>query len=270
MNVFSVLGILFTFVVGAAVGSFLNVIVDRAQDEESPFKGRSHCDNCKKNLALLDLVPVFSYLFLRGRCRYCGKKLSIYYPLVEIVTGLIFVSSTLWFLLYTLSGNDIYTTIISLIVLWILSSVLIVIFFADMKYGIIPFNAVILGVIVTLIFHIFSPLFDTSLINYFISALVAFACFLGLYFLTKRKGIGLGDVVYVFLMGLILGYPRIIVGFYIAFLSGALISVILIFLKKKKIKGGTISFGPFLVAGTYISMLFGNNIIDTVLAYLLR
>jgi prepilin signal peptidase PulO-like enzyme (type II secretory pathway) len=84
------LGSLFLFVLGSAIGSFLNVVIDRIPREES-LNGRSHCDHCKKTLAPLDLVPVFSYVFLGGKCRYGGKRLSVQYPLIEALTGGLFV-----------------------------------------------------------------------------------------------------------------------------------------------------------------------------------
>jgi prepilin signal peptidase PulO-like enzyme (type II secretory pathway) len=96
-----------------------------------------------------------------------------------------------------------------------------------------------------------------------------FLFFLLLFILTKGRGLGFGDVVYVFLMGLLLGFPKIILGLYIAFLSGAVISLILVIQRRKNLKGGTITFGPFLVGGTIISMLWGNTIIDKVMLYFL-
>lgn len=261
--------LLFTliFVFGTAIGSFLNVIVDRNVSEESVIKGRSHCDHCKKPLQAYDLIPLASYIFLGGRCRYCKKKLNFYYPAIELLTGLSFVV-----VLAAVGGLGALGNIgnlASLLYYLLTVSVLIVIFFADLKYGIIPFKAVLVGVLATLVWYLMYPSTNAFYINYLISALGSFTAFLIIFLLTKGKGIGFGDVVYVFFMGLLLGYPKIILGFYIAFLSGAVISLVLIGLKLKKLRGDTIPFGPFLVAGTAIGLFWGDMIVRGITAYLL-
>src|SRR3989344_6619035 len=83
--------IFFLFLLGLAVGSFLNVLIDRFPRDESPFKGKSYCESCKKKLLWYDMIPVVSFLFLKGKCRYCRSPLSFYYPMVEVTTGIIFV-----------------------------------------------------------------------------------------------------------------------------------------------------------------------------------
>lgn len=255
------------FVFGTAVGSFLNVIVDRNDSEESVIKGRSRCDYCKKPLQASDLIPLASYIFLGGRCRYCKKKLNLYYPTIELLTGLSFVV-----VFVVVDGLGALGSIVELagILYYLLTmSVLIVIFFADLKYGIIPFKAVLVGVLATLGWHLAYPSANVYYINYLISAVSSFAAFLFIFLATRGRGIGFGDVVYVFFMGLLLGFPKIILGFYIAFLSGAIISLILIALKLKKLRGDTIPFGPFLVIGTIVSLFWGNLLIDRITAYLL-
>lgn len=259
---------LFLFAFGCAVGSFLNVIVDRTQDGENPLKGRSRCDTCKKPLSPLDLIPVLSFLFLRGKCRYCGVRLSYYYPIAELITGAAFAVSTRWII--SQQAYEGAVLLIPIALLLVVISSLVVIFFADMKFGIIPFNAVVIGIIATFLWHVVFPISDTSITNYFLSAGALFLLLLLLFLATRGKGMGFGDVVYVAFMGLLLGFPKIVVGFYIAVLSGAAISLALVFLKKKKLRGSTIPFGPFLVAGTFIGLLWGQGIVDSVMAYLLR
>lgn len=122
----------------------------------------------------------------------------------------------------------------------------------------------------TFFFHLIFPVVGVSILNYLLSAIASFFGFLFLFLITRGRGIGFGDVVYAFLMGLILGYPKIILGFYIAFISGAVISLILVGLKKKNMKGGSIPFGPFLVSGTIISLFWGNFVLGMILPYLLR
>lgn len=261
--------LLFTliFVFGTAVGSFLNVIVDRYDGEESVIKGRSHCDHCKKPLQAYDLIPLASYIFLGGRCRYCKKKLSLYYPAIELLTGLSYV--VVFAAVGGLGALGSTVNFADLLYYLLTISVLIVIFFADLKYGMIPFKAVLVGVLATLGWYLVYPSTNITYTNYLISAVSSFAGFLLIFVITRGKGIGFGDVVYVFFMGLLLGYPKIILGFYIAFLSGAAISLVLIGLKIKKLKGDTIPFGPFLVAGTIVSLFWGDLIINKITAYLL-
>lgn len=260
------------FLLGLFVGSFLNVVVDRTAAGKSFVKGRSYCDYCKKTLKWKDLFPLISYAMQNGKCKYCHHKLSIYYPITELITGISFA-----YIIYFVFGFNIinssidFTAIAITFYLLYITSVLIIIFFIDLKYGIIPFKLVAVTTFIIFLWHILYPGFEIStLLNYFLSAVVASAGFLLLFLITKGRGMGFGDVIYAFMMGAILGFPKIILGLYIAFLSGALISSILILLNKKKMKGGTISFGPFLVTGTLISLFWGEIIINKIFIYLLR
>ena len=141
---------LFLFIFGTAIGSFLNVLIDRLPREES-INGRSHCEYCKKTLSPLDLIPVLSFILLKGRCRYCHKRLSVQYPLIELLTGTIFVWVFVSFIVIPskegiqnvldsrLRGNDfIISNLIQLVIYLSMVSCLIVIFFIDLKNQIIP------------------------------------------------------------------------------------------------------------------------------------
>ena len=239
------------------------MLIDRLPKEESPLVGRSRCDLCLHKLSWLDLIPLVSFIILQGKCRYCKKFIGWKYPITEATTGLLFIL-TAYYMPYHSSGSY----LIDLIYYIFIISILIVIFFTDLFYGIIPFWAVVLGSASAILWHLLFPAADISILNYVLSAIGSFLAFLCLFLITKRRGIGFGDVMYVFFMGLVLGFPTTILGFYIAFITGALISLILIGLKKKKMKGGTIPFGPFLVTGTFISLLWGNVIISWILPYL--
>lgn len=268
------------FLFGTAVGSFLGVVCDRIVSGESILKGRSHCDHCRHKLGPLDLIPIFSLLLLSRKCRYCHKPLSWYYLIIEIVTGVTFVAATytLFQQSQTLFANvDYYFLLMYYLVL--LSS-MIAIFFIDLRHGIIPFKLVGFAAVMTLLWHLLLPSLyfsalekqifglDMSFLNLFASAFGAAFFFFLLFYFSKGRGMGFGDVVYAFLMGLTLGWPRILLGLYIAFLSGALISLCLIILKKKKLKGGTIPFGPFLVLGNVICLLWGTMLVTSILRYL--
>ena len=290
--------VFFLFILGLAVGSFLNVLIDRIPNDESPFAGRSYCDKCKKTLKWYDMVPVLSFLILKGKCRYCRAHISFYYPLVELITGIMFVlmyQFTIHNSQFTSSTIEQFSnlTINYLYYLFILSS-FIVIFFTDLKYGIIPDKIVYPAIIISFFFLFFTskeflqlrsgqawlsfPLQSTTLgvdqlatlgvvANRFLSALTSFAFFLILYLITKGKGMGFGDVKLAFLLGLVLGFPKIIVALYLAFLTGALAGSILIVWRKKKLKS-SIPFGPFLILGSILSIFFGEKILQLVLRLL--
>lgn len=245
--------IFFIFITGLSIGSFLNILVDRFPRNESLIRGRSHCEKCKKILKWYDLIPLLSFISLKGKCRYCHAHLSLYYPVVEFTTGILFV---LVYLFVGIMNHEL--RIMDLVYYLFLASSLIVIFFADLKYGIIPDKVLFLSVIVSLIylFLIHNSLF---LIHLY-SALGALAFFFFLFLITKGRGMGFGDVKFAFLMGLILGFPNIIVALYVAFLTGAIVGIILILWRRKKVFGTAIPFGPFLVLGTFIALFWGENI----------
>lgn len=251
---------LFLFVLGLFIGSFLNVLSDRLPQGIS-ILGRSHCDYCHKTLKWYDLVPLLSYIQLRGNCRYCHHKFSIQYPLSELITGLIFILiylSLFSFQLPTISQ------ISNLFYYLFMASTLIVIFFADLRHGIIPDKVLLPATIVTLIWLL---IYDQSLIvNNLLAALLCFLFFLLILFLTRGRGMGFGDVKFAFLIGLFLGLPLSISALYLAFLTGGGVSFILILWKKKRLKS-TVPFGPFLVIGTFLAIFLQSQILSLVSYY---
>lgn len=258
--------LLILFIFGLFIGSFLNVLVDRIPKGESPIKGRSYCDKCKKNLKWYDLIPLLSFIFLKGKCRYCQTHLSFYYPIVEVVTGILFVLVFIF-----VSGESIMYQVLSikyvldlLYYLFIVSS-LIVIFFADLKYRIIPDKIIFPAILVSLAYI----LLNTYYLIPILSALGASLFFLFLFLITKGRGMGFGDVKFSFLMGLILGFPNIVVSLYVAFLTGAIVGCILILWQKKRIRGTSIPFGPFLVIGSLTAIFFGDVLAQSFLRALL-
>lgn len=239
------------------------MLIDRLPQDESVVKGRSYCDKCKKTLKWYDLVPVISFLILSGKCRYCRSSISFYYPVVEIITGFFFVLTFMYVyrLQTTVYGFSNDLTIILFYYLFIISA-LIVVFFADLKYGIIPDKIIFPAIVIAGIYDLRFTIYESQFLNYFLSGFFAFLFFLVLYLMTRGRGMGFGDVKFVFLLGLFLGFPKIIPAFYISFLTGAFVGLVLILLKKKKLfSGATIPFGPFLVLGTIISLFFGESII---------
>ncbi|HSX40633.1 MAG TPA: prepilin peptidase [Candidatus Saccharimonadales bacterium] len=260
------------FLLGLCVGSFLNVVIDRLPHERSIIKGRSHCEHCKKTLAWFDLIPLVSFLFLKGKCRHCHKFFGWHYIGIELLTGVLFVITAVWFFSNHPQIFNFQFLIFNLVYYFFIVSSLIAIFFIDLKHGIIPDKIVYPAIAISFLFQILnSPASQRgepfSILNSLLSALGAFAFFLLLYLGTKGKGMGLGDVKFSFLLGLILGFPLIVVGLYVAFLTGAIISIILILWRKKRFSGGTIPFGPFLVFGTLVALFFGKQLLSHILAF---
>ena len=137
-------------------------------------------------------------------------------------------------------------------------SVLIVIFFIDLNQGIIPFKVILPTILITVVFFLFKD--QSTFLTHMLSGIAVSLFFFLLFAATRGKGMGFGDVVYALFLGLLLGFPNSIIGLYIAFLTGAVISLILVLLKRKKLRGSTIPFGPFLVLGTFIAYIWGDLI----------
>jgi len=252
----------YLFLLGLAVGSFLNVLIDRLPKGES-INGRSRCDHCKKKLTGWDLIPVLSFIILRGRCRYCKHKLSFYYPLVELITGLSFIL----IFNYQISPlrplgfeGQAISQFLNLLISLGLFSCLIVIFFSDLKYQIIPDSMQVAFFIFSLLLksaEIFQKkcvgggllhCYIATLLPWLFSGVVVMLPILFLWWVTRGRGMGFGDVKLAFSIGFLLGLKDGILSLYLAFILGAVVGLVLIILKKKKLKS-KIAFGPFLVLG---------------------
>lgn len=243
--------LLIIFFLGSVIGSFLTVVIDRLPQGKTFFRGRSQCDHCKHALSLSDLFPLLSYLFLKGKCRYCKKEISPHHFYQEIAVGLLFVIVYL----ATISTATLFTVVTLLELVYRLSivSALFVIFLIDFRHRIIPFSLVLFCCIVTLLFLILTQ--PLSLPIHILSAIGVFGFFFIIHLATKGKGMGFGDVMFAFAMGFILGFPTVVVSLYVAFLTGSVIALILILGRRKTLKS-TVPFGPFLVLGTVLGMLW--------------
>ncbi|MEA3453254.1 MAG: prepilin peptidase [Patescibacteria group bacterium] len=240
------------FLFGLIVGSFLNCVIFRLEKNKSFLKGRSYCPNCKHVLAWYDLIPVLSFIVLKRRCHYCKKPISWQYPLVEMITGLLFL----------LIINPEISIISNVYYLFIISF-LIVIFIYDLKHFIIPDKVLYPAIAISFLYVIVNNQF--SLIDYFSSAIGASLFFLLIYLISKGKWIGFGDVKLAILLGLLLGWPRIVLALFLSFVIGGIIGLGLIILSKKKFKS-EVPFAPFLICGTLISLLWGGQIISWYLS----
>jgi len=280
----------FVFVFGLAVGSFLNVVIYRmparrslgegGEQRESVLKGRSYCPHCKHGLAWYDLIPLLSFLFLKGRCRYCPpsgdvpkghkQRISFQYPLVELATGLLFLGTFLlifpWF-----------PQVLNLLYLWAIASLLVVIFVYDLKHYIIPDKVIFPAIGLAFFWRVFEQfefgildLFRISnfefgislpLVQSIVAGIGASLFFFAIYVFSKGRAMGFGDVKLAFFMGLFLGFPSILVALFVAFLFGGVLGLALILAKKKSMKS-EVPFGPFLVLGTFVALFWGEHLLD--------
>ena len=239
------------FILGICFGSFINMLVYRTGLLHPPKRIRndtfSYCDFCGKQLNWWNNIPIFSWVFQKGKSQCCRKKLDFSYPLVELITGILFLLNYCLFTNYYL----LFTVYLAITVLVVYSAVY------DAKTMYLPDWSTY-----TLIFL---SLFFVHSIGNIYSAIGASGFLLLLYLITKGKGMGLGDVYLALFMGLLLGWPKIILAFYIAFIVGAIWGIILLILKRKKIKS-EVPFGPFLLLGTMVVWYFGVKIMYYVLS----
>jgi len=249
----------FIFLFGLCIGSFLNCFIYRLE-EKKKITGRSFCPHCKHKLSWQDLFPVFSFLFLKGKCRYCHKKISIQYPLIEIITAILFLVIFIATPQYTIYN------ILNTFFLFYISSALIVIFVYDLKHYLIPDKILFPAIIVALIYNLIPPYNIQKILYVFLAAIIASAFFLVIFLISKGKWMGFGDVKLAFLMGLLLGMPNVLAALFLAFFFGAIIGLILMAFEKKSLKS-EIPFAPFLIIGTFIAMFYGNQIIQWYLNF---
>lgn len=251
---------LFVFFFGLAIGSFLNCVIYRLHLKElsSFMRGRSFCPHCKHFLSWKDLIPVLSFFILRGKCRYCGKKISWQYPLVEIATALLFIL-TYNFLPVPWTSPWVH------FYYWTVISFSVIIFVYDLKHYLIPDKIIYPAILIVSAFRIWDLFqisnFEFRIFNPFISALAAAGFFLFIVLISRGRWMGVGDIKLAFFMGLFLGFPDILIALFLAFLIGAIIGIGLILAKKKTLKS-EVPFGPFLVTGTFISLFWGEKIIQ--------
>ena len=240
----------FLFILGTIIGSFLNVLIYRLPKEESIVYPSSHCPNCKTNINWYDNIPIISYIILRGRCRSCKSPISLRYPTVEVLTGLLFI------LINTLSLSWIYAFFVS---------AMIVVMFADYETEIIPDEIIFTGIVTGLIFHYFSG-------NIIAAVLGCAAGYSTLFLISafgkaifKKEALGYGDVKLAALMGAWLAMDKLFLALFLGYLIGAIAALLLLIVKIKK-RGDYIPFGPALSIGALLSLFWGREIISYYLA----
>ena len=248
----------FVFVLfGLMIGSFLNVVIDRLPADQSLAFPPSHCGSCKKRLVVKDLIPVVSYIMLKGRCRYCGEHISLRLPLVELATGITF---GLLFVYFKLSPE--------LAITLFYFCLLLVIALIDMEHQLIYPVMVIPAIILAVMFSLL-PLHSSTIPQFYIALLggaIGTGVMLLIYLIAfvryhGANAFGFGDVYLGALMGVILGSPKVVVGILLAVYIGGIGAVILVVAHLKTLKQ-IIAFGPILVIGTFVSYIWGTAIWD--------
>ena len=245
------------FILGLIVGSFSNVCIYRIPRNESIIYPASHCPKCRSKIKPVDNIPLLSYILLKGRCRNCKSKISIQYPIVELITGLIYL------IIYLTYGLGVQTLIYI-----ILSSALMIIAFIDLNQQIVPDVISLPGIIIGFILSFFVPYI--SFINSALGVLVGGGIILIIGMagsvIFKKEAMGGGDVKLAAMIGAFLGWRYIIISLFLGFFVGALAGIILI-LSKIKSREDTVPFGPFIILGSFITLLWGEKIISCYIGF---
>ena len=254
------------FLFGDSVGSFLNVLIDRLPAGESLLSPPSHCPACDRPLARRDMVPIISYLILKGRCRYCKVSIPQRLLWVELGTGTLFI---LFYLYYGLCWE------LALAIVY--SCFFIALFVIDLDRRILPNKIVYPGIVLAFIVACLGSIFGFQpetiahlgfrlwVVDSVVGALAGFIL-LFIIALIFRGGMGWGDVKLAGMMGMILGFPLIFVALFLGIVIGGLAAGVLLIGKIKKRKE-TIPFGPFLAVATIFTMLWGEFILNWYLGY---
>lgn len=238
---------LLVFVLGLLIGSFLNVCIYRIPRDESVSYPPSHCTGCGTRIKPYDLFPVFSYILLKGKCRSCGEKISIRYPLIELFVGFLYIA-----LYFT------YGVSFELLKFMILIPFVVVIGFIDLETTDVYFITTLTGSIAGIILLIIGNYLGLGIWEYIYGALLGGGVISLIVILTR--GMGWGDAEICFLCGIFLGLKLTLLMLFISFVIGGAMGVILIIFKKKSAKD-YIPFGPFITLAALFCIYFGKSLI---------
>ena len=238
---------------GLAIGSFLNVVIGRLRSGETGWRSRSHCPDCHAVLRPSELIPVASFVMLRGKCRACGKSISWQYPLVEISTTLLFLTA---FWLHGGEAGVLGGDVLLILRDWVFIAALTVIFVIDLL-DMVVFDSVTLPMIP--IAFLFNLAAGRDPLNLFLAALAGSGFFLFQYVVSRGRWIGGGDIRIGAVMGMMLGFPGVILALFAAYVTGALAALGLLAAGKAR-WSGQMAFGTFLSVGTILALFFGQGI----------
>ncbi len=246
--------ILFIFFLGAAIGSFINVVVYRLKFELPLAFDRSKCVTCKKIIRWFDNIPLVSFLVLKGKCRQCKTSYGAHYVLVELVVGLLFV----W--LYFIHGLSLLFIRDVLFV-----SFLTVIFLYDLYYYLILDKVVVPAVIIAVLFNLYLGI---PWVNLVLGAVLGGGFFLLQFIVSKGRWIGGGDIRLGALMGCMLGWKLTLAALFMAYVGGAFVGIFLLIFGGKKMSS-KVPFGTFLSAATVVSLVYGEQLVSWYLSQIL-
>jgi leader peptidase (prepilin peptidase)/N-methyltransferase len=260
----NILIFVFIFLLGTIIGSFLNVVIFRFNTGKSITKGRSICMTCNRTLRWYELIPVFSYLFQLGKCRRCAERISHQYPIVELLTGLIFLLIAYHFLPILTFTPIIYASLVIFYVF--IFSILIVVSVYDLRHKIIPDTLVYLFALVSFLsvfvnHSILGDLFIKPDIYSILAGPLLALPFALIWFVSKGRWMGLGDAKLMLGIGWMLGIYQGLAAIILSFWIGSVVSLTYMYISRKKINMKTeIPFAPFLILSLLIVFLFNINI----------
>jgi leader peptidase (prepilin peptidase) / N-methyltransferase len=242
---------------GLFIGSFLNVCIYRIARDESVVWPASHCPQCGAHIKPWDNIPVISYLILKGKCRNCSEPISIRYPVVELLSGLLAVS-----LLYRFGPT------VSFLIYYLWACVLLVITFIDLDIQIIPDRLSLGGIVAGLLVLYWLPVtYKDALLGLVLGGGLLLAIIYGYYFLTKKEGMGGGDVKLLAMIGVFTGWQGVLFTVFISSLMGTMVGIPYGLIKQGTLKAA-IPFGPFLALGALLYVFWGQQIIDWYFGFL--
>lgn len=241
----NMLYLFFSFIFGACLGSFLNVVAHRLHAGESFIRGRSHCPHCRRTLAWHDLIPLVSWVRLKGKCRLCHQPISRQYPAVELAAGLL-LALGVWhfgwspdFLLYT-----------------VVSGFFLVLFVFDARFYLIPDRVSLPAIIIVFGLNL---LLGKSLGNLLAGAVLGGGWFLAQFLISRGRWVGGGDIRLGVLMGVLLGYPLVFLALLIAYVGGSALAIGLVLAGRARLNG-RLPFATILLPATFVTYLWGSNI----------
>jgi leader peptidase (prepilin peptidase)/N-methyltransferase len=256
------------FVLGLIIGSFVNVLIYRIPEGKSIVYPPSACTSCGARLTAADLIPVLSYVFLRGKCRHCGERISPRYPLIELLTAVIFV------ILFWKYGFS-----VPFFAYAYLMMILTAVFFIDTEHRIIPNGLVLAGIAggaIFFVYNCFNPMpgifgdskWWTPLAGLLPgSGFLLLIAILGSLIYRTEDAMGMGDVKLMAPIGLFLGWKLCIAALAVSILLGGLISMLLMLFGIKKRKD-TVAFGPFIVTGAFVTIMWGWQLVQWFYGYM--
>ncbi|WKZ29392.1 MAG: prepilin peptidase [Patescibacteria group bacterium] len=241
---------------GLAIGSFLNVVIGRLRSGETGWRSRSHCPECRTILRPSELVPLVSFLLLRGKCRSCKKPISWQYPAVEFSTAALFLLA--YVLRAPLLGPDGSGTLLVLLRDWFFISVLTVVFVVDLRDMVVFDSVTLPAAAIAFLANVALGAKPLSLLG---AAAIGGGFFLLQYAISRGRWIGGGDIRIGAMMGMMLGFPHVLLALFAAYIGGALVALSLLAAGKAK-WSGQMAFGTFLSAATVLALFFGQPVVN--------